>query len=136
MKRELLPLDVHISRLLKWLEKIHPLPTWHRQLILDTHHPDVRYEAVDGGVWCIKGTTLKSVADYAERFEALLHRGYSWVNLSVYGLWRGDLVFGIELPQEPVGVPPGYTSVNYSGPSVDVTTREPNWGLQLRIETD
>ena len=37
MKRELLPLDVRIDRLLKWLERIQPLPAWNRKLILANH---------------------------------------------------------------------------------------------------
>ena len=48
------------------------------------------------------------------------------------GIFDNDLIVGLELPREAVGVPAGLTSVNYSGPSLSAEGM-PAWALQLTI---
>jgi hypothetical protein len=108
----------------------HPIPPFGAILFLNTADPRVRYQ----GGWIAKSGALQAVAEFSPVFDRLLVAGYSWINLSAYGLFRGDLVIGVELPPEQVGVPAGLTSVNYSGPA-----REPdgptNWALNLTLES-
>jgi hypothetical protein len=51
---------------------------------------------------------------------------------SAYGMFRHALIVGVELPAEPVGVPPGLTAVNYSGPARD-RAGAPVWTLSLTV---
>lgn len=70
------------------------------------------------------------------RFEQRGARGVSNSDydfrLSAYGVFRGDLVLGVELPRAATGTPAGLISVNYSGPALrpDGT---PNWAAPLTL---
>jgi hypothetical protein len=97
-------------------------------MLLDTTDLRVRY---DRG-WIIGSNVLVTPAEFAPHFETLLLAGYSWINLSAYGVFRNDLIIGIELPRETAGVPAGLTSVNYSGPSLSADGT-PTWALNLTI---
>jgi hypothetical protein len=97
-------------------------------LLLDTKDPGVHY---DRG-WVVESRALVTVAQFSPRWDALLKAGYSWVNLSAYGMFRHALIVGVELPSEPVGVPPGLTAVNYSGPARD-RAGAPVWTLSLTV---
>lgn len=127
--RRVLPLSDHIRELVAFCRRVaSPLPTWDRVLLLDTSDPRVRY---DRG-WTVPNDAFVTVVEFSPRFEALLLKGYSWVNLSAYGLFENDLIVGLELPRESVGVPAGLTSVNYSGPSLGAQGT-PTWSLHLTI---
>jgi hypothetical protein len=127
--RRVLPLAEHIRELVAFCRRVaSPLPVWDEVLVLDTSDRRVRY---DRG-WIIASDVLITVAEFAPRFETLLLAGYSWVNLSAYGIFENDLVVGVELPRESVGVPAGLTPVNYSGPPRG-TEGAPSWGLNLTI---
>ena len=127
--RRVLPLAEHIRELVAFCQRVaSPLPTWDRVLLLDTSDPRVRY---DRG-WIVASNALVTAAGFAPRFETLLLAGYSWVNLSAYGIFENDLVVGIELPRESVGVPAGLTSVNYSGPSLNADGT-PTWALNVTM---
>jgi len=105
-------------------------PTWERIQLLDTTHPEVRWKPEIGG-WEAASEALVAPKDYEERYQDLLQAGYSWINLSLYGLYEGTLVVGIELPSEARGVPPGRTSINFSGPPV--RDGAPDWQLRLLV---
>lgn len=128
---ELETLGEYIGRLLAWVDSLHPIPPWHSQLVLDTSDPMVRWVAEDGGFWQCPERALQPPDSFAGKFDELLRVGYAWINLSVYGIFDDDLIIGIELPSEPVGVPPGRTSVNFSGPSLGVTSGHPAWQAPL-----
>ena len=127
--RRVQPLSEHVRELIALCRRVaSPLPNWHRVLLLDTSDPRVHR---DHG-WTVPKDVLVTVAGFAPRFEALLLMGYSWVNLSAYGIFDNDLIVGLELPREAVGVPAGLTSVNYSGPSFSAEGT-PAWALHLTI---
>ncbi len=54
--------------------------------------------------WIVGRNALVTAVEFAPLFETLLVAGYSWVNLSAYWMFKNDLVVGIELPREPVGL--------------------------------
>jgi hypothetical protein len=122
-------LDEHVAELLAFCERAcGPLPSFEKLLFLDTADPRVRY----AHGWELEPEVLVTAATYAPHFNRLLVSGYSWINLSAYGLWRGDLIIGVEQPRQTAQVPPGRTSVNYSGPSRGRDGKA-NWQLQLTI---
>src|SRR5437868_14232750 len=41
---------------------------------------------------------LRTPAEYEQRFEELLDRGYSWLNVGFRGVYRDFLIVGVELP--------------------------------------
>lgn len=124
-------LDSHVERLLAFCVRVGaPPPPWRACLVLETRHPRVKYQSGPVHGWALPAEALCPVSRFEERFRSLLTAGYSWINLSAYGLFRGDLIIGVELPNEPGGVPPGRTSVNYSGPALDPTGK-PSWALHL-----
>lgn len=68
----------------------------------------------------IDAADLQTVAQYEERFSALMSKGLAWINLNYYGLIDGRALVIVEFPQhEPAA--PGATSVNFSGPSEAVS---------------
>jgi len=72
-------------------------------------------------------TALATPDGYAARFDELLGAGYSWINISCYGLLGETAIVAVELPQRATGVPRGRTSVNLSGPPIDVATGAARW---------
>jgi hypothetical protein len=103
-------LDHHLTALFDWLGSLHELPK----------HSGVRVIELRGE------RKLLGADEYAARFAHLLEAGYGWINLSCYGLLDERLVVAVELPRDPAGVPPGKTSVNYSGPPLDAAG-QPAW---------
>ena len=128
-------LEQQVEGILEWLAGRSPIPAYKGQRILEVSDPRVRWEAGDPPGWRLPADALHCVEDFAPRFDVLLRQGYSWINLSVYGLYRQDLVFGIELPSDSGLVPAGQTRVNYSGPPFYPGTAEPNWQLDLFLIT-
>ena len=57
---------------------------------------------------------LRNAEDFAAEFDALLKRGYAWLNFTLEGVYEGQLVVVLETPST-VGQPGRPTSVNYSG---------------------
>ena len=134
MTVQVVSLETHTGRLLEWLGRERTIPPWREKLVLDTRDPRVRWVTGESHGWRAPEGALQSVASFAPQFDPLVTMGYAWINLSAYGIFRGDLVFGIEVPHETVGAPPGRTSVNYSGPNLDVRTGEPVWELRLELD--
>jgi hypothetical protein len=121
----------HVAELLEYCRRVaSPIPPFDAVLFLNTADRRARHE----NGWIAEVAALQSVADFKPVFDQLLVAGYSWLKLSAYGIFRGSLVIGVELPPEQVGVPPGLTSVNYSGPPSwpDGTA---NWDLDLTLTT-
>jgi len=67
----------------------------------------------------IPKSKLYSIESYSKRFEELLDKGYSWINLVGNGVKDGNLIVSVELPKRPVGVIKEKISVNLSGPYRD-----------------
>lgn len=128
-RRQLLSLAIHIQELLKFCRRVAaPLPGWNETLILNTGDPSARYDRH----WIASRSALLSPDRFTPQFEKLLCAGYSWINLSVYGVHDGNLIIGVEVPADTAGVPPGRTVVNYSGPPKGVDGRH-TWTLSLTI---
>lgn len=101
-RRIVRPLADHVAELLEFCRRTaHPVPEFDAILFLNTADPRVRYDAG----WIAESGALQSVADLTPAFDRLLVAGYSWLNLSAYGLFRGNLVIGLELPPEQTGCP-------------------------------
>jgi hypothetical protein len=130
-RRIVLPLADHVAELLEFCRRVaSPVPPFEAAVFLNTADPRVRYQ--DG--WIAEAGALQDAADFRSVFDQLLVAGYSWLNLSAYGIFRGNLIVGVELPREQIGVPPGLTSVNYSAPA-----RKPDgtvgWEFDLTLTT-
>jgi len=103
-------LSNYLDMLLHWLESIglHP-PSQDVRLV----------EVILGdGTYHVRRDELRKPLDYGARFEELLRAGYSWLNMSCYGVHNGLLIVAIEVPSPRVGLSPGCTTrVNLSGPA-------------------
>ena len=69
--------------------------------------------------------SLVPAADYADRFDAHLGAGHSWINMSAAGILDDALLVIIELPGYENNVPREKVSVNLSGPPL--LDGEPQW---------
>lgn len=128
-RRIIRPLAEHVAELLAFCQRVAaPIPPFEGMLFLNTVDPRVRYQ----NGWISELAALSAIAEFGPVFDRLLVAGYAWLNLSSYGIFRDKLIIGLELPAAPVGVPPGLTCVNYSGP-----TRQPDgsvsWDFQLTL---
>lgn len=125
------PLAQHVTQLLAFCEQtVSTLPAFDSIVILDTSRPEVRAAPGTPNAWYLGRDALQPVSDFAPRFAELLVAGYSWINLSLYGVANRHIVVGIELPNYNASAPPGWTSVNYSGPPRG-STPDSTWPLQL-----
>lgn len=75
-------------------------------------------------------SSLRTPEEYELRFAELLAQGYSWLNLSYYGLLDGRALVMVEIPGTPPRAPGGATSINFSGP----TQRAAAAGWDARVE--
>ncbi len=126
-------LQSQMSLLISWMQNIGKIPHWKELRILDTSRPDVRWNREAGG-WQVAEEALVSPEAYEQHFHDLMQAGYSWINLSLYGLHGTTLIVGVELPQEAGKVTPGKTSVNFSGPPIRNEKRD--WQLRLELDPD
>jgi len=62
---------------------------------------------------------FKTISEYNNEFDQILHKGFSWVNVSFCGIYKKKLLFCIETPKESTGVPYEYVAINTSGPFLD-----------------
>jgi hypothetical protein len=128
-RRIVRPLGDHLAELLEFCRRTAgPLPSFDAILFLNTVDPRVRYDAG----WIAQVGALQTTGDFSSNFDRLLVAGYSWINLSAYGLFRGNLIIGVELPREPTGIPPGLTSVNYAAPARKLDGAA-DWELNLTL---
>lgn len=129
-RRIVRPLAAHVAELLNVCRQIStPLPGFNDALFLDTTDPRVRHQVG----WKVAAGGLQTSAQFAPLFDRLVVSGYAWLNLSAYGIFRGDLVIGLELPRDVIGVAAGLTSVTYSASPL---AREGavSWQLELDLE--
>jgi hypothetical protein len=120
-------LSSHLDRLLRQLESFG----------LQSASTDVRIVEVSqispDGTYHVRRDQLRKPMDYESRFDELLATGYSWLNISCYGVQNGSLIVGIEVPDpgNPRTLYPGCaTSVNLSWRiSPDGTGSEYEWNV-------
>jgi hypothetical protein len=128
-RRIVRPLPEHVAELLEYCRRVaSPIPPFDAILFLNTADRRARHE----NGWIAEVAALQPVADFKPVFDQLLVAGYTWLKLSAHGIFRGSLVIGLELPPERAGVPPGLTSVNYSGPA-SRPDGTPSWDLNLTL---
>lgn len=123
-------LQHQISLLIAWIEQTEKCPAWECIRILDTTHPDVCWKQEILG-WQVTRECLVPPEDYEQQFHTLMQAGYSWINLSLYGVHEDSLVVGIELPSDSSKVPVGNTSINFSGPAI--RNGKVDWQLRLEL---
>jgi hypothetical protein len=126
-----------LRRLKEWLARGDDFPGWREERIIEIGR-GTRYERAGAGpyAWRVDAGAVSTPATYARRFEELLGAGYSWINLSCYGILDGVAVIAVELPRSTAGVPKGKTSVNVSGPPIDVTTGSARWNAEGYVVID
>jgi hypothetical protein len=139
-------LSDHLDRLLRWLENIGlKLPSRDIRIVELNAAPNP-----DNGKHHVRKDELRTPLEYENRFDELLQTGYTWLNLSCYGVHKGFLIVAVEVPSatvphatrsgwSPKGKPrtlyPGcVTSLNLSGPANIV--RDNGWRVDplLTIE--
>jgi hypothetical protein len=119
----------HIDELVRRLSVNKPVPPFSQTRVVDTTDERVRYVAEDRR-WEMPQAALRTTSKFAPEFEKLTAAGYSWVNVTALGILNETLILGVEKPRSAAG--PGVpTSVNYSGPYIDVETGDPNWEIQV-----
>ena len=121
-------LSSHLDRLLDWLEGmgLHP-PSRDVRIVEISQISRVSAD----GTYHVRRDELRRPLDYETRFDELLRTGYTWLNMSCYGVHDGLLIVAIEVPGPRTPYPGCPTSVNLSGPAVD---RKWNVAAVLTIE--
>lgn len=120
-----------LHRLKEWLACRDDFPGWREVRIIEIGR-GTRDERVGEGpyIWRVGEDAVSTPATSAARFEELMSAGYSWINLSCYGILDGVAVIAVELPCSAAGTPKGKTSVNISGPPIDVKTGAARWNAE------
>src|SRR5260370_17028431 len=112
-------LSKNVDRLFQWLVSIGLPPSSGDVRIVEIRNGIAK--ADDRGRFHVWQEELRKPSDYEGRFEELLQMGFSWLNLSCAGVYRGSLIVSVEVPANPAlsKPPPPYlnTPVNLSGPS-------------------
>ena len=114
-------LNTYINSLKNWLVSEWGVPLWKEVLLIEdaTFDPDpLRIEVGE----CF------SLDAYQIRFQELLGRGYSWINLSALGFFEQAMLIHVEYPNSEYGNASN-TRVNFSGPNRAVTAN----GYQIFI---
>jgi len=107
-------LSLHLDRLLRWLEGNGlQLPSRDIRIV---EIGQIRQTSTDG-TYHVRRDQLLSPLDYETRFDELLEKGYSWLNMSCYGVHDGSLIVAIEVPGPRTLYPGCPTSVKLSAPS-------------------
>ncbi len=97
------------------------------------HPPDVCWKPEILG-WQVTRESLVTLENYEQQFHTLVQAGYSWTNLSLHGVHEDSLVVGIEFSSESSKVPPGKTSINFSGPAI--RSGKVDWQLRLELSSE
>jgi hypothetical protein len=71
---------------------------------------------VRGEEWKVARKSLLTPGEFENRFNELLARGYSWININFGGVYQNNAIVFIEYPKESSGVPKEKVSINQSGP--------------------
>ena len=116
-------LDEHFDRLEQFLKE-RGVPEWDDVLFIEGLFVDV------GSKQVIENSRFQNPNDFKVRFQTLVSKGYSWLNMSGLGLIGNTLVVSVEKPNK---IHPGTeTSINFSGPSNRVIQN--NYKLDKYIE--
>jgi hypothetical protein len=118
-----------LDRLKAWLARLDGFPGWRDVRMIEVG-PRTDVAGVGAYVWRAHEDAVRTPDAYAARFAELLDAGYSWINMSCYGLLGDVAMIAIELPRETKGIPGGKTSVNFSGPPIDPVTRAVRWNAE------
>jgi hypothetical protein len=127
-------LSDHLSRLFEFLARTGISPPTNEVRIIEIEPKRIRD---DSGRLRVTRDELRRADDYASRFDELMRAGLAWINMTVYGVYDGWLIVGIEVP-DPRGrkTPATRMSVNYSGPPEAVKRHQWDAKKTLAIDTD
>jgi hypothetical protein len=126
-------IDAHFLSLTRFIKEECAASEWRNVFFAES--AEIEYEPTDevwGGYIRLKRMALKPMGKYRERFEALLDQGYSWINLNAAGIFDGNLLVVVELPNYKSGNPRNRVSVNLSGPSLKDGV--PQWEIGARLK--
>jgi len=101
-------LDEHFVRLKEFLNE-QGFPEWNDVLFVEGLFIDA------GSKQVIEKVRFQNSNDFKVRFQFLVSKGYSWLNMSGLGLIGNTLVVTVEKPN--MVYPGAVTSINLSGPS-------------------
>jgi hypothetical protein len=108
-------LSSHLDRLLDWLDSDEPPPSQDIRIVEINQFSRLSAD----GTYHVRRDELQKPLDYETRFDELLRTGYTWLNMSCYGVHDDLLIVAIEVPRGPRNLYPGCpTSVNLSGPRI------------------
>ena len=107
-------LEEKIQLLGDWLKTQKNVADWENVLIGDES------SLYGDGNLNIEKAKLKTIEEYSSTFEALLTKGFSWLNLSAVGVLDGDLIVCVETPNNSGSVPKEKTSINFSGSAIEL----------------
>jgi hypothetical protein len=120
-----------LRRFESFLSDLPSAPTWTHVLVAESSM--LRYVGgPDGGVEVTR-SGLRTREEFAPRFTELLHWQRAWINLTCLGVVDNTLYVSIETssqgPREASEppTPPDRISVNFSGPRMNVQTKELLW---------
>ena len=116
-------LTSHIDDLIKLISDNHTIPKYKNLKICVNpyerkDHKNILYKS-----------KFQNIENFEEEFINIQKQGHAWINLTLGGIYNDSLVFILELPQYKNNIPFGETSVNLSGPSLNVEHR-PKWQLE------
>lgn len=77
---------------------------------------------IDGRIPILK-TKVYSIEEYSQEYHSQKNKGYSWINLQLAGMHNNELIIVISYPARINNIEK--TSVNFSGPFVNVNTGKP-----------
>jgi hypothetical protein len=116
----------HIGELRRWLRDELDAPTIDEAFVVELSR-----EEIGAAHLALSRDRVKTPEAFEARWAEIVSRGYSWINLSCYGLHGRTMIAAIELSREPTGVP--RANVNFSGPPNDPRTGTPQWDGRDRI---
>ena len=119
-------LEKNLNRLISFFPEWSNWLSWSQVLFLE--NTNFTY----GNVSRVPNSALIPSREYANRFDELLTKGYSWINMNAFGVWKENLIVVIELPSYSSNIPRDKVSVNFSGPVI--LDGKPQWDLSNRIE--
>lgn len=126
-------IDAHFLNLMRFIREQCAAPEWENVFFAESS--EIKYESSDelwDGYIRVPRMALMPMDEYCERFDALLDQGYSWINLNAAGIFDGNLLVVIELPNYKTGIPRNKVSVNLSGPSLKDGV--PQWDIGARLK--
>jgi hypothetical protein len=123
----------HFLSLTRFIREKCAAPKWRKVFFVESRDIECELSGeVWGGYMRVRRMALMPMGEYRERFEALFDQGYSWINLNAAGIFDGNLLVVIELPNYKSGIPRNKVSVNLSGPSLKDGI--PQWDIGARLK--